>query len=797
MAYPNHREMDVARSLLDMAQIPGATQDLTADTYIQNNQPRRTRRHNQRGGQFQQANSPNHANSANLHPYYPYTPSHLPTQTVNPISCPYQPFAPAHTDSRNQSLQDHLIRQQILAGIAPEDIVTIDRNRNPHGNANGQGIPALLQITNHGVSAPYIPPATFTPQPPYSIPQQHVKTERAPAGQYLTIPEGRPGSHNPTYEPPPPLFSESVAGSGFSLFGPQGYRPGNPVGQFLPHIAQDAQGSQYAQGSQDAQGSRYAPSSRYGLGDHSADGAYVPQGYSDRPTSTFNSSKTDYDSDAHQLVKNEPNQTQEQRPTLGYPTYGFNGGQNDQTTSYGYGSNKFVKDELDGGQEQRYMLGDLALTFDGTSNGHTSVFQDFEFNYQPEAGQPYPTERTPSLHEHQGYETINTRDGRGAARATEDNNGLQFIPWSPLQQRQTPISKRRPNASRPAKTPIKEEIIPGYREPFNILLAIIDRPEISMLFTKELRVCDLVSLQATSRAFRLYFVRNLPRIVRIQAMSRLRTASRIFPWRCYQKLWVQRVVEKDEMLPYSDVYPPKSSVMYIASLRWLQMVRYRDNTVCSILTNLKKAGYGFPSRYKSSIFKLWFLMDIPDMRRRMWTIQNRNLWTDLDLFMATFFIIRIDMYVKTERGNPTGGQRRLIMAQPSLKFLLNVLTGQSLKDYMELFEATIRWRHHPSLVEIVSEGFFGISWAEVGSLQYEGYGQGRAQNAKLKRPDEIILGEVERRKLNVREMYERIFAFADPESFMKCERPNSFWDQEMEIASSGSNVVLNDVLRLD
>ncbi|KAL4936001.1 hypothetical protein BDV06DRAFT_217001 [Aspergillus oleicola] len=171
------------------------------------------------------------------------------------------------------------------------------------------------------------------------------------------------------------------------------------------------------------------------------------------------------------------------------------------------------------------------------------------------------------------------------------------------------------------------------------------------------------------------------------------------------------------------------------------MVKFRDRTVHSIITALQRAGYPFPRRFKSAIFKLWFLMDIPDTKRRQWTVLNRNLWTDLDLFMAIFFIIRIDMFMKIERGNRTGGQRKLIMAQPSLKFCLDVLTGDALQNDIELLAAFVRWRYKPREGEFLPEGaeVFGVPTEEIGSLQYEEYGEGRERMAKLRRPDELII----------------------------------------------------------
>jgi hypothetical protein len=334
-----------------------------------------------------------------------------------------------------------------------------------------------------------------------------------------------------------------------------------------------------------------------------------------------------------------------------------------------------------------------------------------------------------------------------------------------------------------------QDLMLAYHE-FNILLSLLDHPEIALHVTGHLRVHDVMSLQAVSRSFRAFVVKYLPRIIKFQTHSRLRTASYVFPWRCYQKLWYTRPAAHTELPEGTTMCANDSLVAYSASFRWLQMVRHRDHTVYYIMKALDTAGYNVPHRFKPALLKLWLLMDIPDTNRRLWTIQNKNLWRDLDLFGAIFFIIRLDMFVKLKRGNGTGGQRRLIMAQPSLTFCYKVLTGEALKDDMELLKAFVRWRYNPLPEQNMNdEEIFGVPLAEVGSLQYEGYGKDRT--AKLLRPDQLILREAQRRRLDLKDMYQRIFIHAQEKMFTACERHHSPWDEEMKIALEMKNSANN------
>ncbi|PWY79667.1 hypothetical protein BO70DRAFT_407146 [Aspergillus heteromorphus CBS 117.55] len=61
--------------------------------------------------------------------------------------------------SPDDALQAYLIRQQLIAGIHPDDIIPM--RRPGHGPENRPAAPAVVRITNEGVSVPEIPPAQF------------------------------------------------------------------------------------------------------------------------------------------------------------------------------------------------------------------------------------------------------------------------------------------------------------------------------------------------------------------------------------------------------------------------------------------------------------------------------------------------------------------------------------------------------------------------------------------------------------------------------------------------------------
>ncbi|KAL6237554.1 hypothetical protein BDW75DRAFT_248815 [Aspergillus navahoensis] len=736
-SHPDHCEMDVARSLIHLAHIPegneNRNQNLDAnaglDTQFHPQLQDSALSTAQSGPQQSviKTEPTDGQDGATVHQAYNNN-NYLrppPTQHVTPIHMPVQYLPHSHTPALapmaggEKALQGHLIRQQLLAGIPPEDIITINRRsqENSITNVNTPENPSLIHISNKGVIFPHVPPATYIPRTSYPIPNEN-RMEGALAGRYLTVSEENLFNHRPTFEHAPTNFVANTARYNIGAYGNLEHHHAGTANAFFLNM------------------------SAYGQG------AYMPLGYTQPPASILNPNETGYLFGSHTSVKKEPVAVAPQYVLRSQRTDGFDPG--------------FAK----------------------------TAHIPYEFPNSRYEGYPglrsNRMQRTPTKNPGLSHGSMNEQGGTTPQTLQSTNQAHGVSRSNPLQHKaDTP--RCRSTDSEKTQTVIKDVNYDGPPDNFNILHALLKHPEIAVLLTGELCVQDLINLQATSKASRNFTVKYLPKIVHLQTLRRSRVASHIFPWRCYSKLRFRRVAVDNEIVPFSTARPVDSVVASTASFRWLQMVRSRDQTVHIILTCLQRAGYGFPSRYRFAIFKLWFLMDIPDTARRVWTVQNRNLWTDLDLFMAIFFIVRLDMYVKVVRKNQTGGQRRLIMAQPSLYLCRDMLLGHALRDDIELLSALIRWRYNPRPGEVLEGEVFGVPSAEVGSLQYEWYGKDREQKKKLRRPDEVILREAQRRRLDVQQMY----------TFTQCERPLVPWDVEARNASQGCDDPIGPFLVLD
>ncbi|KAL4753195.1 hypothetical protein BDW72DRAFT_210677 [Aspergillus terricola var. indicus] len=747
-SHPNCCEMDVARSLIHLAHVPDGnenrnqnldasaaldtqlhpvSQDSTSETAQsepQHSVIKTEPTEGENGAPIQQAYNINYLRPPAQH----ITP--IPT----PVQCPPQAGAHAHAPvlalpmAGGEALQGHLIRQQLLAGIPPEDIITIDRRsqESPNTNVNTPENPSLIHISNQGVFFPHVPPATYIPRTAYPVSNVNRMKGRDPPARYLIVPEETPSNHKSNLERAPTTF---VTGN----------TAGNTVGAYgnIEHHLGPTDVS-------------------LNMGEY-AHGAYMPLGYT-QPVNAFNSNRAEYLFGSHTAIKNEPIAVTPRHILRSQGTNTFDP--------------RFV--------EKAYVpYGFPSSQYEGYPGLRSNWLQK-------------PSTEDPG----RGYRTMYEHD-RATPRTYQSTNQAHTAGGSGASQHKADTPERPLTDSQSTQNFIEGVSHDVHLDTFNILLALLKHPEIAVLLTGELCVQDLINLQSTSKACHSFMVKYLPKIVRLQTLRWSRVASHIFPWRCYSKLRFRRIAIDNEIDPFSTACCVDSVVASTASFRWLQMVRSRDQTVHAILACLQRAGYGFPSRYRFAIFKLWFLMDIPDTARRVWTVQNRNLWTDLDLFMAIFFIVRLDMYVKIVRKNQTGGQRRLIMAQPSLYLCRDMLLGHALRNDIELLSALIRWRYNPRLSEVLEGEIFGVPSADAGSLQYEGYGKGRERDKKLRRPDEVILREAQRRRLDVQQMYVRIFIHGQPQAFTQCERPLIPWDLEVRNATRDCDDPIGPFLVID
>ncbi|KLJ08956.1 hypothetical protein EMPG_15614 [Blastomyces silverae] len=305
----------------------------------------------------------------------------------------------------------------------------------------------------------------------------------------------------------------------------------------------------------------------------------------------------------------------------------------------------------------------------------------------------------------------------------------------------------------PCQAPGLEGVRYQYEAPFNIFQEILKRPELTLLIARHLRVQELLILYRTSRDFHHVVNTRFTTVIQAQARTRAPEAAKIFPPRCYAKLCIPdpglrpHPVAKRAALGETRKVP---------SFRWLLMVCFREMVCHEIITILAEDGVPVPDRCTSTMKKIWLLMDIPDNARRIALVQNREIFTDVDLFFATLFFVKLDMrFTDPITGSGKDGMRRLLLAQPSLSMLWRTLKRTALISKLDVMRLFVRWQYQPRQDQR-GLSMFGIPAHEIGIVQYQCWGR-TGNRIPLQRPDELLLKESIRRGLDLQQRYTDMF----------------------------------------
>ncbi|RHZ54678.1 uncharacterized protein CDV56_103877 [Aspergillus thermomutatus] len=580
-----------------------------------------------------------------------------------------------------EALQAYLIRQQILAGVAPQDLIMM-RGPPQHGR---QAIPPLVQITNQGVYAPVIPPATFNgvfhPFPMLPL-QQNIPN--AP------VPTGAAGVPYPAVAPGIPAQAAQAARA------PQCHCP--PNGPMMPQAAGQFQVQQ-----------------------------------------PLNRNHPNVAAAMARLNANRPAQNREVFPAAM---------------------------QLNGQQPQGTYPLPVRTLAEGNVNmpANNAPVRD-NGALDKTAGSQRHSRRTPQIKtESPAPEAVlaNQVDHTDIRRTVPEANGRRRLIPQPHIALQPPNDGHRPASNGPdpresSATPTaaaqsltsvaqhsRNESKNIRRNNYNMLRSFIYHPSMAFLAFDHLEIEDVINLHLTCKRFHQFVRSVLAIIVMRKAAQKAPESLRTFPFLCYYGLCDRWSAPPG--LRLNDV------TYIIPSVRWLKMILYREAVVKDIMERMADMGWKLPNRCATVVKKLWFLMDIPDNRRRTWTIRKKTLWTDNDLFLAAYFIVQLDMLFTDSRARKKqGSMRRLLMAQPSLALLWDVLRDAALTTHYETLKAYVRWQYTPPAHE-AGLFVFGVPPNEVGSLQWEGYGR-RARNVKFQRPDELVLREIKDRNLDMQRMY--------------------------------------------
>ncbi|KAF4630279.1 hypothetical protein G7Y89_g7859 [Cudoniella acicularis] len=290
----------------------------------------------------------------------------------------------------------------------------------------------------------------------------------------------------------------------------------------------------------------------------------------------------------------------------------------------------------------------------------------------------------------------------------------------------------------------------GYRDIFSTMASF---PELSVEVAKYLPINDLISLYAISKPFHGVVNGYMAHFMRVCAEYNAPESARVFMFPLYQHLCIS------DPVGHSPLSGPLQA-RKIPSLRWLQMVIYKESVVRDILACMARQGHRMPKGMGVSLKKMWLTMEIATTRQRVQLMQSKY-FGDLDIYHIQLFIIKLDMRFNDPVDGPGDAtMRKIFLGQKGLGPLWKLLKRVAFTDAMEVVKLGIRYAYTVS-PEHKDMPLWDIAANEIGRGHLEGWGRGRVH---LARPDELIIREAVRRRLDLKNhlMEMMLWGYVDP-----------------------------------
>lgn len=203
--------------------------------------------------------------------------------------------------------------------------------------------------------------------------------------------------------------------------------------------------------------------------------------------------------------------------------------------------------------------------------------------------------------------------------------------------------------------------------------------------------------------------------------------------------------------------------------------------VDEILALMASEGHNMPEGMAVAVKKMWFTIDISDNYRRVGIMHNKAFWTNEDLYLATEFVIKLDMRLTHPvTGSGDTGFREMLLGQRSLSTLWKVLRREECRSQLEVLKMKVRWNYEEGLewnMEIM-----GVPPEEQGALRYEGWGDAGRGVDFFVMVDELVMREGIRRGLRLEGSWMDMMldGFVDKEAWRDFEKVDVEIVEEVE-----------------
>lgn len=293
----------------------------------------------------------------------------------------------------------------------------------------------------------------------------------------------------------------------------------------------------------------------------------------------------------------------------------------------------------------------------------------------------------------------------------------------------------------------------------DIITAICQHTELAVQLGKHLHAEDIINLYSANRMFHNAVNEHLLSSIKAWIAHRAPEAGRIFPFKLYRRLLVPDPAGRrlGDFLPATGRPQNELSrwmmrrTRSVPGLRYLQLVLGRDKGCREMVAILARNGHRCPPTMHSTLLRLWLLMDISTTRQRRALLRNKGLWTDVDLYNAQFFFVKLGLHFNDPVYGP-GSYDLLIlmMGQKGLYPLWQLLMRKQYTSLPEILKLAVRYSWVLTSGHWTSDFFtgdiHGVPFHECGVGHCEGWGLG---DQHLMRPDELVPMEAVRRGLDL------------------------------------------------
>ncbi|KAK5747125.1 hypothetical protein LTR17_000258 [Elasticomyces elasticus] len=291
-------------------------------------------------------------------------------------------------------------------------------------------------------------------------------------------------------------------------------------------------------------------------------------------------------------------------------------------------------------------------------------------------------------------------------------------------------------------------------ESFSLFNAFLHDNDLLMQLVSYLNIPSLISFYAISKPFHYLFNGSYIAFILANMRTWAPGADMIYPWRYYAPICIKdprlrqksSAVGKDVKLKYQDMRD-------IPSLRWLQMVIWRQGVCKDMLIQLAAQGLRCPPGTLDAIRRMWFIMDFPLNSQRVSLMRSEEYISKATISRATMFFLKVDMAFTDPVGpvyavngphtNPlvhlpqwqnTGlvgcSLRALLTAERHFTPLWRVLRGVCPDpeepmlpiERLDILRLWIRHKYHlpeDTPEHVKHQSIFGVPWHEVGTAGME------------------------------------------------------------------------------